>query len=322
MLTQSDYAIAFIRHEEQIAMLRMDLARKAYLFEADREKDILAIRLNSAKKIQEELEKQYKIAPTAELLSELELIDIEIKSIVDNLEKIPQKKFSEALNGLTAITNELSRIDGILGDIFSEVGGQLKNVRTAFDDNVGKGAGAGAATGAVIGSVVPVIGSAIGAVAGAIIGGLAGLFGGRKKKVVDDGLLSVFPELIDGVGNLNKELAQALINTSQVDANTKQLLQNAIDWAGAVEEANRQIKDIVVELAGDLGNSLRKNIVDAWKSGEDAASRMFDAASRSLENFTENLIWSLLTSDIFKEFENRMADTLKFGGDIKRTTIG
>jgi hypothetical protein len=181
--------------------------------------------------------------------------------------------------------------------------------------NVGKGAAAGAVAGAAVGSIIPVIGTAIGAAAGAIIGGLAGFFGGKKKKNEYAGLTEVFPELVDGAGNLNKELAQTLIDTEQVDENTRQLIQNAIDWADAVEEANKQIREVVVELAGDLGNSLKNAIVGAWKAGEDASVKMFEAASESLGKFVQDLIYSVIFSDIFKGFEDELIQSLSPDGD-------
>lgn len=198
-----------------------------------------------------------------------------------------------------------------------EDGKAKTDLKNAIDwGNVGKGAASGAATGAVIGSVVPVIGNVVGAVVGAVVGGVVGLFGGKKKKDVLGGLLEVFPELVDGAGNLNKELAQTLINTNQVDESTKQLLQNSLDWADAVEKANEQIKNVVVDLAGDLGNSLKVALVEAFRAGEDAGTRMFEAASKSLESFVENLVYSTIFSKTFKDFEDRLAQSLNpNGGD-------
>ena len=179
--------------------------------------------------------------------------------------------------------------------------------------NVGKGAASGAGIGAAVGSVVPVIGTAIGALVGGLVGLVGGLFGGKKKKEMFGGLLDVFPELVDASGNLNKELAQTLISTNQVDDNTKQLLQNSLDWADAVEQAKAQIKEIVTSLAGDLGSSLQSAIVDAWKAGEDASARMFDAASASMEKFIEDLLYSTIFSDVFDEFADRLAASLDPG---------
>ena len=168
----------------------------------------------------------------------------------------------------------------------------------------------GAAAGAAIGSVIPVIGTAIGAVVGAVGGFFVGLFGGKKKTDVKDGLLDVFPELVTAAGDLNRELAQTLINTEQVDDNTKQLLQNALDWADAVDAAREQIANITTELAGDIGNSLRSAIVEAWKAGEDASERMFDKAADSLENFITQMLYSTVFSDIFDQFSDMLVESL------------
>ena len=173
-----------------------------------------------------------------------------------------------------------------------------------------KAAGTGAAIGASIGSLVGPIGAAIGAAAGAIIGGLVGIFGSKKKQNVTDELLAVFPELVDANGDLNREMAQTLINTEQVDEKTKRLLQNALDWADACEKAREQIGAIVEGLAGDVGNNLRNAIVGAWKSGEDASKAMFDVAGQSLENFITQLLYSAIFSDIFNDFRARLVDSL------------
>lgn len=189
--------------------------------------------------------------------------------------------------------------------------------------SVGKGAAAGvasavggaAAIGAAIGTVVGPVGTAIGAAAGAIIGGLIGLFKGKTKKNEYSALTEVFPQLVDGAGNLNKELAQTIIKTDQVDEKTKQIIQNALDWAEATEKANKQIKEVVVELAGDLGGGIRKALDDAFRAGEDASKRMFDAASKSLENFIDKLLFSAIFSDVIKQFEKDVAKSLSPDGD-------
>jgi hypothetical protein len=217
--------------------------------------------------------------------------------------------FGELNDGYAALTDATNNYYNALSELSK---GRAKiSLRDAVDwESVGKAAATGAATGAAIGSIIPVIGTVIGGVVGAVVGGIVGIFGGKKKTPEYAGLLEVFPELVDASGNLNKELAQALINTDQVDDSTKQLLQDALDWAEAIEAANEQIHAITVELAGDLGNTLKDAIVGAWKAGKDGAEAMFDAASQSMERFVENLLYSLLFSDIFTEFGDRLAASL------------
>lgn len=207
--------------------------------------------------------------------------------------------FSAATDAFTKYQEAMDKLEG----------GKAKvDLKKAVDwGNVGKGAATGAAAGAVFGPWGMAIGAAV--------GGIVGLFS-KKTKDVMSSLLEVFPELVDSAGNLNKELAQTLINTNQVDDSTKQLLQNSLDWSDAVEKANEQIKNVVVDLAGDLGNSLRDALVEAFKAGEDASKKMFEAAGKSLEKFVENLVYSTIFSKTFKEFEDRLAQSLNpNGGD-------
>lgn len=195
--------------------------------------------------------------------------------------------------------------------------GRVKvGLRNAIDmGNVGKGAALGAAAGAAIGSVVPVIGTVVGGVIGGVVGLFSGIFGGKKKKEVYGGLLQTFPELVSATGELNTELAKSLVSTNKLDANTKQLLQNAIEWEAAQKKASEQLDEVIKTLAGDVGNSLRTAIVDAWKAGEDGSKRMFDVAGQSLEKFVEQMLYSLLFSDTFSKFRERLRKSLSPDGD-------
>ncbi|MDR3142703.1 MAG: tape measure protein, partial [Tannerellaceae bacterium] len=141
------------------------------------------------------------------------------------------EKIKDGFKAATDATDKYYEAIGKLSDGKAKI-----DLSNAIDwGNVGKGAAAGAAAGiggaalmgAAIGTVVGPIGTAVGAAAGAIIGGLIGIFGGKKKKEEYGGLLEVFPDLVDSAGQLNRELAEVLINTGQLDDNTKQLVQNA-----------------------------------------------------------------------------------------------
>ena len=195
--------------------------------------------------------------------------------------------------------------------------GRVKTgLRNAIDmGNVAKGAGLGAAAGAAIGSVVPVIGTAIGAVVGGVVGLFSGIFGGKKKKEVYGGLLQTFPELVSATGELNTELAKSLISTNKLDATTKQLLQNALAWEEAQKKASEQVDEVIKSLAGDVGNTLRTALVESWKAGEDGSRRMFEAAEQSMEKFVEQMLYSLIFSDTFSKFRDRLKKSLSPDGD-------
>ena len=173
------------------------------------------------------------------------------------------------------------------------------------------GAAAGLATGAVIGSAVPVVGTVIGAAVG-LIGGL--LFGWGKTPKFQD-LKEVMPDIVDASGELNVEMAKALVATDQLDDNTKQLVQNALDWVDATEKAEEAINSIVEELAGSLGDDLQSALVSAWEAGTNAAMKMFDVANDSLSNFLKQLTFSAVFSDTFNELRDRLVLSLKGDGN-------
>ena len=197
------------------------------------------------------------------------------------------------------LQNSLDALDG---------GRAKKGQRNAVDwKAVGNGAGSGATVGAAIGSVVPVIGTAIGAVVGGVVGGVVGLFGGKKKKDSFAGLLAEYPELIskgaDGVERLNKELAQTLINNNMVDEGTKGLLQSSIEWSDQVEKASEEIKGIVNDLAGGLGDGIRNALVDAFEAGTDSA--------KAFQGEVEKVMESIITQMMFDAFFKESFDTLQ-----------
>lgn len=221
-------------------------------------------------------------------------------------------------DGLSALANANKEYQKAL-DKLAE-GRAKSGLRNAVDwGNVGAGASSGAAVGAAVGSIVPVIGTAVGAVVGAIAGGLAGLFGGMKKKDTLLPLLEAYPELIqeseDGIQRINKELAKNLIQNNLVDAKTKDILENILEWEEALEEARAQIREVVGELAGSLGNDLRNALVEAFKNGEDAAVRMGETVEKVLEDILSQLIFNRIFSDAFKKLEDEMVESSDVGGD-------
>ncbi|PSL06538.1 tape measure protein [Cecembia rubra] len=182
--------------------------------------------------------------------------------------------------------------------------------------------GTGAATGAVIGSaIVPVIGTAIGAVVGAV----AGLFGGKKK--VDNlvPVLQEYPELLEmtesGVLKLNRALADSLIQNNMIDESTKGILENIIAWEEEMESARQQIRDVVSELVGTMGNDIRNSLVEAFKSGENAALAMGETVDKVLENMITQILFHKIFGDVFDQFEEQIVGAIASGdvGELTRS---
>ncbi len=192
--------------------------------------------------------------------------------------------------------------------------------RDAVDwGSIGAGLGGGAAAGAAIGSVVPVVGTAIGAVVGGIAGAIGGLFGGKKKKDVYGDLLAEYPELIqkaeDGQKQLNVELAQTLIDQDLISKSTKETLQNAIDWSESVKEAQEQIKSVIGDLAGGMGDDLRNALVSAFEDGTDAAKEFGESVENTLEDILSQMIFQQVYGSIFDQLQEEMESSYDLGGD-------
>lgn len=185
--------------------------------------------------------------------------------------------------------------------------------------NVGSGAMQGAAAGAAIGSFVPLIGNLVGGIIGGIGGALAGLFGGMRREDVFGSLLGEYPELLqeteEGVLRVNSALAQSLLESGLLNAETEQILQNVLDWQTALDEARAQIRQVITDLTGSLSDDLRSALVDSFRSGEDAAIRMGETVEKVLENIISNLIFNRIFSDAFDRLEDSMAESFDVGGD-------
>lgn len=172
------------------------------------------------------------------------------------------------------------------------------------------------ATGAAIGSIVPGIGTIIGAGVGAIIG----LFATKKKKDTYGSLLEEFPELVkqgtNGILEINEELANALIANELLDEKTKELVQDTLNWGEAVKQAREQIAGVIGELVGQIGGDLQSSLVNAFRSGEDAAMAMVDSVESAIEKMISSLLFSAIFKDEFDKLQSQLTDSLDpLGGD-------
>lgn len=178
---------------------------------------------------------------------------------------------------------------------------------------VGKGAAIGAAAGASFGGIGAVVGGAIGAV--------VGFFGGKKKKDVFGPIEEQFEGLLtigaDGFKTLNKEMAESLLNSGLLDEKTKVLVQTALNYADAMEEAKDQIKSTLADLAGNLGDSLRDALVGAFAAGEDSALAFRDTVGDVIEDMISRLLFSQIFDQLFDDLQKEMMSSadLVGGGD-------
>lgn len=151
----------------------------------------------------------------------------------------------------------------------------------------------------------------------AIVGFRGGFF--RKDKNIYDDLLSAYPKLVDESGKFDKNLAEVLIKTNQVDDATKQLLQSAIDWADQMEKSKEQILSILSDLAGNLGDDLRGALVGAFEAGEDSALAFRDTVGNVLEQMISQLLFAEIFGPYFDKLQEDFEKSASSAGDRQFT---
>lgn len=137
-----------------------------------------------------------------------------------------------------------------------------------------------------------------------------GLFGWGKGKDIYSSILDVYPELIDGQGKFNTELAKSIINTRTFSGEGKEALQYMIDLAEEAEEAYQNVKDYLTGIFGELGNTMSDALVDAFRNGTDAAEAFGESVTEMLENLGAQMIFSTLFGQIIQDANDAMLDTM------------
>jgi len=137
-----------------------------------------------------------------------------------------------------------------------------------------------------------------------------GLFGLGKGKDIYSSILDVYPELIDGQGKFNTELAKSIIDTRTFSGEGKEALQYMIDLAEEAEEAYQNVKDYLTGIFGELGNTMSDALVDAFRNGTDAAEAFGESVTEMLENIGAQMIYSTLFSQIIQDANDAMLDTM------------
>lgn len=137
----------------------------------------------------------------------------------------------------------------------------------------------------------------------------------KKQHDIYTSVLDVYPDLIDGENKLNKERAQAIIDTQTMSDENKALLQSLIDLQEQAEEAQEALRNYLQDTFGSLGESAMDSLVNAIENdGVDAWEKFGEAGSSVLEDLGKQIAYSLFFSDKFKRLQ---ADLEKIYGSGK-----
>mgnify|MGYP001690785178 CR=1 FL=1 len=133
----------------------------------------------------------------------------------------------------------------------------------------------------------------------------------KKQGTVWDGLLQVYPQLIDKAGEFNLELAESIVKNREFYGTGKEALQEAIDTYKQMQEAEKQFDEFLKNTFGQLGSGIMDSVVNSLKTGENA----FDAFAKSVGNIVESLgkkiAYELFLSDYLKDFQEKVKERVK-----------
>ena len=133
----------------------------------------------------------------------------------------------------------------------------------------------------------------------------------KKQGTIWDGLLQVYPQLIDNAGNFNLELAESIVKNREFYGTGKEALQEAIDTYKQMQEAEKQFDEFLKNTFGQLGSGIMDSVVNSLKTGENA----FDAFAKSVGNIVENLgkkiAYELFLADYLKGFQDKSKKIVK-----------
>ena len=140
-----------------------------------------------------------------------------------------------------------------------------------------------------------------------------GLFGWGKGKDIYSGVLSVYPDLIDGENRLNMERAKSIINTQTMSDENKALLQSLIDLQEQADEAQQALRDYLTDTFGSLGDGMMDSIVNAIQTGSDAWTDFGDKGAEVLENLGRQIAYSLFFAGKFDKLQKQLEEAYGSG---------
>lgn len=136
------------------------------------------------------------------------------------------------------------------------------------------------------------------------------------KRAKYQSLRDLVPELFDPDESINKDALAKFIGTEVYDKLPDKVKASLAEVKRAQEEFAEQTKELEGYLRGvfgDLGNDLMTDIVDAFKSGEDASDHFAKSVSKTLEKLVSNMIFSSVFADTFKRAEGEMKALMSKG---------
>lgn len=166
-----------------------------------------------------------------------------------------------------------------------------------------------------------------------------GIFGGhadsKAKKDAFGNLGEAFKETLNSMGKTSADIA-SMSSEEWVDfysmmekggyvtdEGTKKMIANAKEAAEEYAAAMEEMKTIISDVAGSLGDSLSDSLVTAFQNGTDAASAFKDSVNEVLNSIFMSQLQSTLFQSYFDKLQAEMQSSMdggdgEWGDDIQR----
>ena len=225
-----------------------------------------------------------------------------------------ENPYAKALAGAKQYSQAMTELQGITAKLNKEGQVQVDTKRKSTWSNVLKGIGIGAAGGAIAGGgLLSGITAGVGAIIGGAVGLGVGLFSKRVEPVMAK-LTDKYGQLYDAEYNLNQEL---LADYDNLDDPTKKQVDALKELVQKAKEAKEQIREVLTDLVGDLGNKLSDALISGFESGG------VKAAMQNFKASIDEIIWELAQQNlyshffetIFNDFQKDLEASMDVGGD-------
>ncbi|WP_280647364.1 MULTISPECIES: hypothetical protein [unclassified Dysgonomonas] len=306
-LARLDNRQTVIDFETDMALRKEELTNKTYLFQADKEKELLQIQLAGLQQTEQAMQEAYDIAPTEELAANLKKVKAQQDEVNKKIEKLPAQKFKEVAGYISDVSDALMKTLGDLGVSLSE-----DTQKTVEGLNQ------------VLSGLASIdVTKPVSAITGGLtaLGGLAktafGIFGGADYSEYTD-LKSKYDALL-GIWNDLIDKKNEYLRTSTADE-VRRVEQETLDLINKQADAVRKLAQARLEAGKSSGShsiayrmwDSKHNVFDGktWKdvSGEISAqlgvafnsmSDMLDMSADQLQWIKENYsgLWSVMDAD-------------------------
>jgi tape measure domain-containing protein len=129
--------------------------------------------------------------------------------------------------------------------------------------------------------------------------------GSYRGNDVYQSILTVYDDVIDAEGKLNKERIQSILKADKMSDTTRKYLENLLSLTEAAEAARLELDNYLQSTFGALGDDLMTSLENAIKDrGVNAWEEFGKAGAKVIEQLGKQIAYELFFADKFKDLQN------------------